>query len=155
MRHPFPQTESHPPLIVAGLGSPFGADAVAWQVLEHLPAYFDGTGPKFLTLRTPADLLEVPLANAKLILLDAVASPSPRGELLPLAPTDLVQEPWLSSHALSLPQLLSLIEATSDEALDYCILGISVGERPGPSFSREEVQTLAQSVADRIKATQD
>ena len=96
---------------VIGLGSPFGADRLGWDVVERLHGRVPAA-VHLMTLDRPGVALISWMDNVDwLILVDAVVTErSPPGRVLHFAPEQIRHNPagTLSSHGLNLPQTLRL-----------------------------------------------
>ncbi len=127
-----PGLTTEPPLnskaerLLLAIGSPFGSDSIAWQVARQLPkqprlqvAYSNSP----LTQLTP--LLE---RARQVILLDALISQQPFGQLLTLNPDSLTEKLAHSSHALSAIELVALFNQLKKGEEPCHLIGISIGD---------------------------
>jgi hydrogenase maturation protease len=137
--------------LVAGIGSPFGADQLGWQVIETLesdPGIFDCCD--LLKLDRPgADLVATIQRYARVILVDAVQSDQPRGTFVQLD-TELIsqQASGLSSHNFGVAEAVALAQAMQRLPEQLMLFGLVVGESPDKQFEQHEFQYLVGQVGE-------
>jgi len=117
---------------VIGLGSPFGADRVGWEVAERLAASARVTelGAAVQVCAAPGGELPGLLAGAEAaILVDAVRAGGLRGTIYRLWRPDpaLLAEGRVSSHGLSVRSAMELLQALGEGPQVWLLYGIDLG----------------------------
>ncbi len=112
-------------ILLLAIGSPFGSDNSAWQVAEQLQKC---SNIQITYSNNPLAQLKPLLKTSKqVILLDAIISEQPIGQLIPIT---LEQQPAQhphSSHSLTISELLALLQTLKKRDKTYQLIGISVG----------------------------
>lgn len=113
------------------LGSPQGADALAWRLGDALEARIARTpgiaaGVEVVRCASPAQLPGLLLGPQAVLILDAVAQ-WPAGTVRVLLPEQLEDAAAWSSHGLGLVTALDLVRALGDLPSQVTILGLGVG----------------------------
>lgn len=113
------------------LGSPQGADALAWRLADALEARLaeapDAAGVELVRCASPAQMGGLFAGADAVIILDAAAQ-LPAGTLRELAPEELEDRRAHSSHGLGLVTVLALARALGDLPARVTILGLGVGD---------------------------
>lgn len=118
-------------LRIIGVGSPFGSDHSAWQVIDALQEKFasDDYQPgsiEFVKLDRPgSQLIEYLQAADRVIVIDALAEDREEG-VVELSPQQLQEEACLvSSHGFGVAEALQLAQAMQTLPAEIRILGLS------------------------------
>ncbi len=114
-----------PRVLVIGIGTRQGEDAVGLRVVERLARSALPAGARLATCERPLDLVELLDAGA-VVLVDAVCSGAAPGTLHELRSGDLAREPGLSTHALGVAEALALAEALGRAPAHLELVGIEV-----------------------------
>ena len=154
MRHPLSQTEGTALMGsfgVFGIGSPFGADVIAWQVVALLPGILPENMSNRLSYRNldrpGVRLLDHLQHCSAAIILDAVQLDLEPACVLPVREEDFAAESSaFSSHNFGLGETLVLGRCLG-ELPSLLVLGISVGKDPNHVPLEKEVQRAAHGVA--------
>lgn len=125
---------------ILGVGSPFGADQLAWQAIDHL-AGLDLEDCELVKLDRPGSALVAAFQGVDhLILLDAVALDSSPGGTSLLNPQQLQRlVPSTSSHGFGVAQAIDLAEQLGQLPDRLQLVGIHMGEdisKPPPLDTR-------------------
>lgn len=112
------------------LGSPQGADALAWRLGDALEARIAqspaSTGVEIVRCASPAHLPGLLGGLQAVLILDAVAQ-LPAGTARVLAPEEIEDAPAWSSHGMGLVTALELARALGDHPPQVTILGLGTG----------------------------
>ncbi len=116
---------------ILGVGSPFGADRLAWEAIDHL-ARLDLPGCELAKLDRPgSNLLAWFEAVDHLILLDAVLLDSEPGGVSLLEPAQLERlTPATSSHGFGVAQAIALARQLDQLPRRLQIVGLHTGADP-------------------------
>lgn len=127
--------ESKTGILLLAIGSPFGSDSVAWQVAEQLQKQ---NNIQIIYSSNPLVQLKPLLETSKqVILLDALISEQPIGQLIPITlEQQPVQHPQ-SSHSLTTRELLALLQTLKKEGQTCQLIGISVGDGDQPITQKQ------------------
>lgn len=113
------------------LGSPHGADALAWRLADalemRLSAAAAGGAVEIVRCASPAQIGGLFAGADEVVILDAVAQ-LPAGTLRELAPAEIEDQRAHSSHGLGLVTVLALARALGDLPEHVTILGLGVGD---------------------------
>ena len=145
-----PQHSSKKQSLLIAVGSPFGADNAAWQIAAQLPA------TPSLTLvysNSPLAQLKSLLDTAQhIILLDALISTQPAGQLLPLHPEQLASsDNHLSSHGLGAAELLALLQQLKADTAEQQLIGVSIGDGRQP-LTDQQIKNAAKALQQALRA---
>ena len=169
MTSPHPQPSTLRDLLVVGIGSPHGDDAIGWLMTQGLEQQTLATRSVdfhgrvvFRPLRTPLDLVDL-LDNPKgedlpsrLVVIDAVVSPMPLGHLHVWVWPKVGWETRRASGSHDIPLADALAIAERLGRLPPCveILGINVGEAPTtPHFGLSHgLRSLLPKIAGEVNA---
>jgi hydrogenase maturation protease len=117
-----------PDIRVIGIGSHHGADVAGWLACDMLQAQTTSQRIDWQLCRTPAQLPELIATYNTVVILDAVLSDKPVGQVLTLAWSN--QHKWYnspcSSHGLEVIETLQLAAALGQLPLHTYILGITI-----------------------------
>ncbi len=118
-------------LLVIGIGSPFGEDRVAWDVVDQLREGMPevaGYELEFQNLAHPSQLLELVKGYDGVIILDALID-AESGTLHRLTLDELKASERASSHQLGVAEALALARALDDlpEWVEIIGIGIKTG----------------------------
>ncbi|MCU7851548.1 MAG: hydrogenase maturation protease [Candidatus Thiodiazotropha sp. (ex Monitilora ramsayi)] len=113
---------------VIGVGSPFGADRLAWLAVDHLSTLQLSECELIKLDRPGSQLLNYFREVLKVILIDAVALDETPGGASLLAPVDLQQiSVSTSSHGFGVAQTLALGTQLGQMPPDFHLIGIHTG----------------------------
>ena len=137
--------------LVAGIGSPFGADQLGWQIIEKLES--DSRIPDCCDLlkldRPGADLVATIQRYPNVVLIDAVQSDQPRGTFVRLDSGQISQQArGLSSHNFGLAEAVALARAMQQLPEKLVLFGLTVGESPDERFDQQEYQRLIERIRE-------
>jgi len=116
---------------VIGIGSHHRADAAGWLACEMLQAQTASTRYDWQLCRTPTQLPALVVDYNVIIILDAVLSDMPTGQVLTL-PWPLQQEAYhspCSSHGLGVIEALQLASTLGQLPSHTYILGITINKQ--------------------------
>ncbi len=134
---------------ILGVGSPFGADRLAWDAVDHL-AGLSLDSCELIKLDRPGSGLLAYFEDAEqLILIDAIAYESEPGCVSLLDPQQLQQlSPGISCHGFGVAQAIDL--ARQLDQLPDCLqlVGIHSGRdlSVAPALDREGLEDLIRSL---------
>lgn len=115
-------------VLVAGVGSPHGADQLGWAVISALQAQVLPDGVEVLSCRQPAELTALLLTVPRAIVVDAMLGEGPAGRIHQFSLAELPQAGLsLSSHGLGLVEALQLALALGMPAERVQVLALDVG----------------------------
>ncbi|MEN8176723.1 MAG: hydrogenase maturation protease, partial [Pseudomonadota bacterium] len=144
---------------VLGIGSPFGADRVGWEVIERLRETAAREPGLFVDVvlesadRPGIGLLEKLRGFERVILVDAVMGAEAPGTLYRVNAEDLLRTSGpLSSHELGVADALALAATTGDLPRDLVIMGVAVPQS-GPAPSGLIADTAAAVQAEILQTT--
>jgi len=134
--------------LLLAIGSPFGADQTAWLVAEQLHTT---PGVTLAYSNNPLAQLKPLLETAKrIVLLDAIISDQPLGQLLALSADQLTSSSkQISSHGLGPLELLALIQQLKADSKNTQLLGISIGDGSHP-LTDTQIQNSAQTLQQKL-----
>ncbi len=151
---------------VIGIGSPFGADQLGWEVVQQLEqdTELQDFIPERLTLctldRPGTGLLELLKDSDRVILIDALAAEnkttSRREQIIELTAEDLAEGSLnLSSHAIGIREALALHRTLKDmpdgeSSPDIIVFGLDVGDDVDTPFSQQSIIELSRAVKERL-----
>lgn len=128
-----------------GVGSPFGADRLAWLAVDHLSALQLPDCELIKLDRPGSQLLNYFHDGSKVILIDAVALDETPGGVSQLVLADLqLISASTSSHGFGVAQTLSLGMQLGQIPLDFHLIGIHTGKTLSelPSLDVEGLERL-------------
>ena len=139
--------------LVAGIGSPFGADQLGWQIIEKLES--DSRIPDCCDLlkldRPGADLVATIQRYPNVVLIDAVQSDQPRGTFVRLDSGQISQQArGLSSHNFGVAEAIALARAMGQLPRELILFGLDAGDRPEVSFDTVETGKLVERVVQEL-----
>ncbi|MDX1810356.1 MAG: hydrogenase maturation protease [Gammaproteobacteria bacterium] len=141
--------------LVVGIGSPYGDDEIAWQVIDEL-ASSNSFSAELAFMKSKANSNEWfhDLQNyQQLIILDAVINQQSPGQVGVFAEQDLVtanNKTTLSSHGLSLAENIELARNLQILPQHLLILGITVGEKPSITDMSLDLQQMLPDIVRYI-----
>ena len=147
-------------MLIAGIGSPFGADQLGWQVIDHLqtdatiePAI--GQHCELRKLDRPgAGLIETLQGYPRVILIDAVQAGKPRGTLVRLEAEQISeQSAGLSSHNFGVAEAIALGRAMGQLPQEVVLFGLDAGEEPDRTFETDETDRLIDRIVLDLSET--
>ena len=140
-------------LRVIGIGSNHGVDQVGWLACEMLQKKMKAYPIDWQFCRTPAQLPELFEHCDNAVLIDALISNKPIGQVLTLSKDDLLSlsSPW-SSHGIGVVEALKLTEALGRLPANYKILGITTSdsEMKTENIALTALPQLEQSLMNSI-----
>lgn len=149
-------------VIIAGVGSPFGADQLGWLLVDwlkqsDLTKRFSDFHFEFIEADRPGALLLEYLCNADTaIVIDAMQAGLPLGTLRTFAPDQLSGTTGLySSHGFGVAETIALGSALGRLPLSLSIIGIEVGnDTNGASLTKLTTRQLYLRVEDILISLQ-
>lgn len=137
-----------------GVGSPFGADSVAWDIIDRIELVLPievSRGIQCQRLDRPGPALLNHLRDCEwAIVVDAVQDGVAPGRVIPVAEQDLnVESRTLSTHGLGLAQTLALGRQLGNMPQLH-VLGVEVGADPSRELARDEFQRALEAVAEYV-----
>ena len=147
-----------PDLGVIGIGSHHGSDATGWLACEMLRAQTASTRIDWQLCRSPTQLPELVVDYNAVVILDAILSDKPMGQVLTLAwpiRQGMYQSPC-SSHGLNVIEALQLASALEQLPIHTYILGIAISRQqqdPAPVVKialpqlQQQLQQIQQTLA--------
>ena len=120
-----------PDVRVIGIGSHHGPDAAGWLACELLQAQATSTRIDWQLCRTPTQLPDLVVDYKAVVILDAVLSDKPMGQVLTLL-WPVQQEGYhspCSSHGLTVIEALQLASALGQLPSHTYILGITISRQ--------------------------
>ncbi len=149
-----PPLESKTGILLLAIGSPFGSDNIAWRVAEQLKKQSD---IQIIYSNNPlAQLKPLLETNRQVVLLDALVSEQPIGQLTPVTLEQQPAQHPQSSHSLTPRELLALLQTLKEEGQTYPLIGISVGDSNQPITQKQiemAGEQLQQIVDNRLIST--
>jgi hydrogenase maturation protease len=137
---------------IIGVGSPFGSDSIGWAAIDALtrlglPQQYPDHQITLEKLDRPGPALLQQMRAAELvIIIDALVSDAPPGEVVPLRPDEIArQQAVLSGHGLGVAETLALGEVLGELPDRVLLLGIAV----------KPADELATSCSELAAATLD
>jgi hydrogenase maturation protease len=115
-------------ICVIGIGSPYGDDQLGWKVIDELEQYLpQHLNTDLFRCETPvSDLLPI-LAQAEFaILIDAIHTNLPIGQICSWSQISLLPQTSISTHGMSLTTLLQLAENLGQAPAHWIVCGIVV-----------------------------
>ncbi|MDY6981046.1 MAG: hydrogenase maturation protease [Pseudomonadota bacterium] len=140
--------------LVAGIGSPFGADQLGWQVIDSLTEHqeFERHNCELIKLDRPgASLVEKLQGYDRVILIDAVQAGKPRGTVIRLDAGQISEQAaGLSSHNFGVAEAVALATAMGQLPEGLVLLGLDAGENPDVAFISGEIDKIIERVVDEL-----
>lgn len=117
------------PVRVIGVGSPFGADRIGWDLVEALGRW--DRLPAGVTLsrcaRPDGELLDALAVPGRLILIDAMRSGRPPGTVCRFTAAEVMAgEGMISTHSFGIKSALKLAEALVSLKAEVWVCGIEI-----------------------------
>ena len=135
-----------PDIRVIGIGSHHGADVTGWLACDMLQTQTTSQRIDWQLCRTPAQLPELIANYNAVVILDAVLSDKPVGQVLTLTLPD--QHEWYnspcSSHGLNVIEALQLASALGQSPMHTYILGITINQQ-------QDASLIAQNALPRLQ----
>lgn len=132
--------------LIAGIGSPHGADRLGWAVIEALQAEVLPVPVKLVACSLPTELTPLLLEAPRAIVIDALLGSGPAGTIHQLRTGDLPQAALrLTSHGVGLVDAVLLASALGMPADRLCVLALDVVHHDAP-LQPEWVEALVQRV---------
>jgi len=120
-------------ILIAGIGSPHGADRLGWAVIEALRTETLSVPVKLVACSLPSELTPLLLEAPRAIVIDALLGDGPAGTVHQLAVADLPQAALrLSSHGVGLLDAVLLASALGMPAERLCVLALDVVRPDAP-----------------------
>jgi len=124
------------PLRVIGVGSPFGADRIGWELVTALREEGQLEAEFVESDRPGAGLLAAMLGAEWVVLVDAMRAGLPVGTVCPLEPEQVEGESGLlSSHGFGVAHALDLGQALGMLPPRVTVIGVEIGPPPSPQLS--------------------
>ncbi|MDZ7661879.1 hydrogenase maturation protease [Thiohalophilus sp.] len=143
-------------ILVAGIGSPFGADQLGWQVIDALQEHSQADAMlsqcQFSKLDRPgAGLIETLQGYERVVLIDAVQAGKPRGTVIRLDAGQVgEQAAGLSSHNFGVAEAVALARAMGQLPEELVLVGLDAGDKPEVAFEASEADKLIEWVVDEL-----
>ncbi len=144
-------------ILVAGIGSPFGADQLGWQVVDELQKSADADAAlqhcAFIKLDRPgAGLVEALQGYERVVLIDAVQAGEPRGTSIRLDAEQISEHAaGLSSHSFGVAEAVALARAMGQLPAGLVLLGLDAGEQPDLAFEEDEIDKIIERVVGELQ----
>ncbi|GAB2887509.1 hypothetical protein GCM10027046_14760 [Uliginosibacterium flavum] len=133
-------------ILVAGIGSPHGADRLGWVVIDALQHASLPAPVKLVACSLPSELTPLLLDAPRAIVIDALLGDGPAGTIHVLRATDLTRAALrLSSHGLGLVEAVQLASALGMPAECLWVLVLDV-VHPEAEIEDAWIEGLAQRV---------
>jgi len=138
-------------LLVLGIGSPFGADRVAWEVVDRLRG-----DPRYSRLRLetadrPGAGLATYLQGVRAaILFDALLSDAPPGSLHRLHPAQLAPGDRTSNHGFGVADALALGRALGILPPRLALVGIAVAAEGEPVIDLPALHAMMRELMEEM-----
>jgi hydrogenase maturation protease len=114
---------------ILGVGSPFGADRLAWQAIDHLAGLALQDCELTKLDRPGSQLLSYLQGVDRVVIIDAVRLPDNPGSVITIDLETLHQLEYVtSSHGFGVAEAVALAEQLGQLPLKFHILGIHTGE---------------------------
>jgi len=114
-------------VLVAGIGSPHGADRLGWAVIEALRQRRLPSTAKLVACQLPTELTPLLLAHSRAIVVDAMLGDGPAGTIHEFRAADLPEAALrLSSHGVGLADAVQLASALGMPEEGLCVLVLDV-----------------------------
>ena len=115
------------PVLIAGIGSPHGADRLGWCVIEALRQESLPVPVNLVSCSLPAELTSLLLESPRAIVIDALLGSGPAGTIHTLNYAELPQAQLrLSSHGVGLVDAVLLASALGMPTERLCVLALDV-----------------------------
>ena len=138
--------------LVVGIGSPYGADRLGWQVIDALRVIYPPVDAQLVQCRQPAELPALLSGWRRVILIDALLGGRISGTLLRLSREDLSNAGLgVSSHGFDVSAALKLAEMLGNSPDQLLVLGLEVGEKNQP-VRPEWIERLVLTVLAEISS---
>ncbi|MBS1211029.1 MAG: hypothetical protein H6R19_3427 [Proteobacteria bacterium] len=138
--------------LVAGIGSPHGADRLGWAVIEALRSMTLPASVALMCCSLPAELTSRLLETPRVIVIDALLGSGPAGKIHHLCAADLPQAGLrLSSHGVGLVDAVLLASALGMPADRLSVLALDV-MHPETELDPAWIDGLARCVCGLLDA---
>lgn len=138
--------------LVVGVGSPYGADRLGWQVIDALRVIYPPVDAQLVQCRQPAELPALLTGWRRVILIDALLGGHLPGTLLRLSRQHLANAGLgMSSHGFDVPAALELAAILGNSPDQLLVLGLEVGEKNQPVHP-EWIERLVLAVLAEISS---
>jgi hydrogenase maturation protease len=152
LRHPFPQVKDQPAMMrIIGLGSPNGDDSIGWRCLQSIEKELEelATQLDMVYCATPATrLIHLLQADVATILVDALLTDAEPARVYALDASELQQPDTLSSHQISVANILQLAAYLQRLPQQLHILGIAIN--PRRPLNQQQFQKIQQQLIQHI-----
>jgi len=136
--------------LVAGIGSPHGADRLGWAVIDALQHASLPVPVKLVACSLPSELTPLLLDASRAIVIDALLGDGPAGTIHVLRATDLPRAALrLSSHGLGLVEAVQLASALGMPAERLSVLVLDV-VNPEAEIENAWIEALARRIRDML-----
>ncbi len=143
---------------IIGVGSPFGADQVGWEVVKHLKCELKKQ-PEMLDDiilmsfdRPGVALLEQMEGVKKVILIDALSGTQKPGQVLRLTADDINQTTSaISSHSIGLRETLMLGKAL-DNLPEIILFGVDFGDETDDMVDNDIITRVVSRVMEELES---
>ncbi|MEX2495957.1 MAG: hydrogenase maturation protease [Woeseia sp.] len=133
-------------VLIVGIGSPFGADQLGWQVIDELQqrTQIIERPPQQYELvkldRPGAALVETMRGYEQVILIDAVQSGQSRGTPVVLTADEIIRNNSnLSSHGFGIADSIALASALQQLPDKLILTGLDIGSISEYAFTKQDV----------------
>ena len=142
---------------IIGIGSPFGADQLGWEVIKHLKnklndKYLIENNHVLLSLDRPGtSLLEHMEGADKIVLIDALTGTKKPGQVLRLTADDIDNTtPVISSHNMGLRETLMLGKSLNSLP-EIILFGVDFGDNMGNVIDNGIISRLVSLVIKELE----
>lgn len=139
--------------LIAGIGSPHGADRLGWAVIEALCAETLPVPVNLVACSLPTELTPLLLEAPRAIVIDALLGSGPAGTIHQLRTADLPQAALrLSSHGVGLVDAVLLASVLGMPADRLCVLALDVVHHDA-DIAGEWITALVARVTELLGAS--
>jgi hydrogenase maturation protease len=137
-------------VLLLGLGSPHGEDAIGWRVVEQYQQQFSDPRVEMIILDRPGNrLLDYLQHDGYVLLVDAASLPDTSQPFRFYTASQVMGHgSLLSGHDLGIRESLALANAMGQCVADVEVLAINIAAQQAPSM-----ETLVSQIRQRIHAT--
>jgi hydrogenase maturation protease len=138
---------------ILGIGSPFGADQLAWQAIDHL-AGLELADCELLKLDRPGSQIVGYFHGVEqVVIIDALRISDSPGSVAVIGPEALLREQCMtSSHGFGVSEALALAGQLGELPSRLHMIGIQTGEDPArlPAIDLPMLESLVHSILAQV-----
>ena len=132
--------------IIAGIGSPFGADRAGWDVIDYIAEHYPAIG-RLVKVDNPAMLMPHMSVDKQVVLIDAVRGKTGHARVLEFEAGDIsAVRNRFSSHGIGVSDILQLATTLRQLPERLCILGLETGDSPETPVAPADIKSMAEMV---------